>query len=480
MKIIGREKEQLKLQAIYNSKKPELVVVKGRRRVGKTYLINNTFNNNFSFKYTGISPIDLNENKESKLKQQIDSFYISLLKYGYKGNKPTSWLEAFYCLEVLLETKRSDERMVVFIDELPWLDTHKSNFISSFENFWNNWGSTNENLMLIVCGSSNSWINDNLLNNYGGLYDRVTKIIDLSPFSLQETKEYFEYNNIVFSNYDIVQSYMIFGGIPFYLDLLNPALSLVQNVNELFFNKNAILKNEFNQLFRSAFKNPEEVKKIVLSLSKNRLGLTKKEISKETKISDGGTLTSFLQSLIASNIIIKYTPFDKNKNEHYYKLIDQFCLFYIHFVKDNNSLDNTFWQDNITSQNVVSWRGFSFENVCFYHIDKIKDVLRIAGLTTNISAFNYSGGDDESGSQIDLLIVRKDNIVDVCEIKFYGLPYSVTQNDINKIKERELLISNKISKKYAIHHILIASYGVKKNEYSNYFQNIITIDDLLK
>lgn len=479
MEIIGREKEYSKLQAIYNSGKPELVVVKGRRRIGKTYLVNNTFRNIFAFKHTGMSPVDISENKTSKLAQQLDGFYLSLRRYGYNGKKPKNWLDAFFMLEGLLESKNDGKRQVVFIDELPWLDTPKSDFISSFEQFWNNWGSTKENLLLIICGSSNSWINDNLINNYGGLYNRITQIIDLKPFNLKETKAFYDYKDIVMSDYDIVQSYMIFGGIPFYLDQIDKSLSLAENVTELFFSQNSILNNEFNQLFKSAFKNPEEIKKIVLALSKKRIGLTKKEISTNTSISDGGSLSAYLQSLISSNIILKYVPFGKKKNEHHYKLIDPFCLFYLYFVDKNDSLDKTFWQDNILSQSVISWRGFAFENLCFYHIEEIKDCLKIGGMTTKVSGYGYSSDEKGKGGQIDLLIIRNDNVVDICELKFYGNTYNVTSNDIEKIKNREVKVLENLPKKYTVHHILITTYGVNKNAYSSYFQKIITIKDLL-
>ena len=472
MEIIGREKEYSKLQTIYNSGKPELVVVKGRRRIGKTYLVNNTFGNTFAFKHTGISPVDMNENKDSKIAQQLDGFYLSLRRYGYKGKKPADWLDAFFLLEGLLESKNDGNRQVVFIDELPWLDTPKSNFISSFEQFWNNWASTKENLMLIVCGSSNSWINDNLLHNYGGLYNRITQIIDLKPFNLRETKKFFEYKNIVMSDYDIVQSYMIFGGIPFYLDQLDRSLSLAENVNELFFHQNSVLNNEFNHLFKSAFKSPEEIKKIVLALSKKRIGLSKKEITEYTTIKDGGSLSALLQSLIASNIVIKYVPFGKNKNEHYYKLIDPFCLFYLYFIDKCDTLDKTFWQDNVLSQSVISWRGFAFENVCFYHIEDIKDCLKIGG-------FCYDADDKGKGGQVDLLIIRNDNVVDMCELKFYSNNYTITSNDLETIKNREIKVLENLPKKYAIHHVLITTYGAHKNAYSNYFQKVITIKDLL-
>lgn len=480
MRIIGRDEQYTQLLDIYNSGKPELVVVKGRRRVGKTYLINNAFNNDFAFKYTGISPIEMEDGGNSKLNRQLDAFYIALKRYGYVGKKPVDWLEAFSVLEQLLEIKGDETRQVVFIDELPWMDTPKSDFVSSFEHFWNDWGSTRQNLMLIVCGSSNSWMNDNLLMNYGGLYNRVTRIIDLYPFTLKETGELLRFNQVILSDYDVVQSYMIFGGIPFYLNLIDRNLSLAQNIDKLFFAKNAVLRNEFDQLFKSAFKRPDEVKNIVTALSKNRIGLTQKEISDRCKISGGGTLSRLLKSLVASNFIVEYVPFGRKKNERYFKLIDRFCLFYLYFVSDRVGLDRTFWQDNLLSQTVSAWRGFAFEQVCFDHINEIKNSLKIGGLSTKISGLCYAADNDKPGGQIDMIIVRADNIVDMCEMKFYGNDYVVTQNDVKKMKDRETFLANNISKRHAIHHVLITTFGVKKNEYSDYYRSVITISDLLR
>ena len=480
MKIIGRSEQYATLMKIYGSKKPEFVVVKGRRRVGKTYLVNNTFENEFCFKFTALSPVDAVEGGRSKLNLQLEAFYLSLRSFGHRCRKPKNWLQAFDQLKVLISSKGTEQRQVVFIDELPWLDTPRSDFVSSFEHFWNDWGSTRENLMLIVCGSSNSWINDNLLNNYGGLYNRVTKIIDLYPFDLKETKDFFDYSGVVMSDYDVIQSYMIFGGIPFYLNQLDGNMSLAQNVDKLFFSPNAVLRNEFDLLFRSAFKNPDDIKKIVVCLSKKRSGLTKKELTELTGISDGGSLTTLLKSLTAGNIVEKYVPFGGKRNEHLYKLIDRLCLFYLYFVNNNQTLDKTFWQDNVLSRSVSSWRGFAFEQICFLHIEKIKNALKIGGLSTQISAFSYEADGEERGGQVDLVIVRADNIVDVCEIKFYGAKYDVTQSDVEKSKSREAAILKKLPKKYAVHHVLITTFGACKNKFSSYYQAVITIDDLLK
>ena len=478
MEIIGRTKENTKLQTIYNSGKPELVVVKGRRRIGKTYLINNTFENKFTFKHTGISPVDMNENKDSKIAQQLDGFYLSLRRYGYKGKKPANWLEAFFLLERLLESKDDGKRQVVFIDELPWLDTPRSNFISSFEQFWNNWGSTRGNLMLIVCGSSNSWINDNLINNYGGLYNRITQIIDLNPFNLKETKKFFEYKQIVMSEYDIVQSYMIFGGIPFYLDQLDKSLSLAQNVNELFFSYNSVLKNEFDHLFKSAFKSHEEIKKIVISLAKKRKGLTKKEITEQTSISDGGSLSSLLQALIASNIIIKYVPFGKNKNENYYKLIDPFCLFYLYFVNKNDSLDKTFWQDNQNLPKLSPWRGQAFEDACFAHQEQIKRALGIQGVHTEIYPWRCVSGKNTPGAQIDMLIDRADRVVNVCEMKFVQGEFSIDKDYDEKLRNKIVAVTEQTRRRKNPQMTLVTTYGLKNGIYSGRFQKVITLNDL--
>lgn len=474
LKMIGRKKEIDELDRLYNSKKAELVAVYGRRRIGKTYLINHYFNNNFAFKHTGLAPDENSENNQ--LERQLIQFYSSLSYYGLPKNikKPNDWFEAFDLLKILIESKNNGQRLVVFIDELPWLDTKKSEFIKAFELFWNNYGCANDNLMLIICGSANSWLLNNLINNHGGLYGRVTYEIKLSPFSLMECEELLKSNNVNYSRYDIVQAYMIFGGIPYYLNYINKAYSLAMNIDELFFKRGAIFKTEFDRLFASVFSNPLKIKEIVKLLYKNNLGLTRKELIDKLSISDGGTLSKYLNSLIASDFVIKYTPFTFKKKEERYKLIDPFCIFFLTFAENNTNYNENYWSQNSTSQKLSSWRGYAYENVCFNHVKQVKFALGISGVITEESAFYNK----EDGYQIDLIISRNDNIINLCEIKFYAGEYLLNKNSYLKIIDINNLLGEKISKRKVIHNTLITTYGIKRNEYSDVFTKVITLDDL--
>ena len=361
--MIGRKNEIAELNKLYESNKAQLVAVFGRRRVGKTFLIDETFKGRITFRHAGLSPVESGEiSGGSPMKIQLKHFYNSLLIHGMKKSKcPDNWLDAFFMLEMFLQSIDDGKRQLVFLDELPWLDTAKSGFITAFEAFWNTWGCHRDNLMVVVCGSATSWILDKLINNHGGLYNRVTYEIKLSPFTLLECEEYFQNENIKFSRYDIVQCYMITGGLPYYLSYFQKGLSLAQNIDRLFFNRGGKLRGEYDRLFASIFNNPDMMKAIIKLLSTKSAGYTRSEISKKTGYSVGGTLTGALQGLIASDFIIRYVPFGFSKREEHYKLVDPFCIFYLRFVEKEDSLNESFWQQNQVSQSVTSWRGFAFE-----------------------------------------------------------------------------------------------------------------------
>ena len=478
--MVGREKEISELIELFNRDKAELVAIYGRRRIGKTYLVDETFKGRITFRHAGLSPIEMDELKGDRpLKKQLQAFYYSLKSQGLKeGHCPEDWLEAFFMLEMLLQDMDDGSRQLIFLDELPWMDTPKSGFITAFESFWNSWA-CHRNVMVIVSGSANSWITDRLINNHSGLYGRVTYEIKLEPFTLRECELLLSERKINLSRYDIVQSYMIFGGVPFYLNYFQRGMSLAQNIDELFFLKGAKLRMEYDRLFSSIFANPEMIKSIINALSKRSIGLTRSEISEQIKYSEGGTLSKSLNALIASDFIIKYTPFGCKKTEKYYKLIDPFCLFFLHFVENKDSIPDDFWKQNITSQSIVSWRGFSFENVCFCHIEQIKQALGVSGISTTQSAWSKIG-DERPGTQIDLIISRKDNVINMCEIKFYSDEFTVDKSYNNLLRHRQSELSKLIPKKSTIHNTLITTYGIKDNEYRWSFEKVITMDDLFR
>lgn len=474
--MIGREKEVKELNKLYDRNRAELVAVYGRRRVGKTYLIDETFAGRITFRHAGLSPAD--EDAKGLLRAQLDHFYNSLLLFGMeKSGKPDNWLDAFLLLERFLQKIDDGSRQLVFLDELPWLDTPRSGFIRAFEGFWNNWGCHRKNLMVIVCGSANSWMMNSLINNHGGLYNRVTYEIKLSPFTLCECEAFFQANNVRLSRYDIAQSYMIFGGIPYYLGYFDGEFSLAQNVDRMIFAKNAKLKDEYDRLYQSVFVNPDTEKAIVTFLATRNAGYTRKEIAEKLGISDGGRLSKNLNALIASDFVVKYIPFGMGKREEHYKVVDPFCLFYLHFVQTLREENESFWQENVTAHSVVTWRGFAFENVCFNHIPQIKKALGVSGVITSASAWSKRE-DDREGTQIDLLLKRNDNVLNMCEIKYYGGKFTVKKDDYLTLLGRQEILMEKVSPKMTVRSTLITTYGLTQNEYSGVFTNVITLDDL--
>ena len=459
MKIIGRKREKDSLMQCLMSKRPEFVVVYGRRRVGKTYLVREYFNKQFSFYATGLT--------DEKTKGQLRGFQASLNEYGDEDKSiPKDWFEAFTRLRKLLESDKVyrepvNNKRVIFLDELPWMDTAKSDFKSALDYFWNSWASAQEDLVLIACGSATSWIITNLLTDKKGFHNRVTRRIHLAPFSLAECEKLFEFNDIVMPRNQMIESYMVFGGIPHYLNLLDQRLSLAQNINELCFKEYGYLHNEYYNLFHSLYDKPEKHMAILEALARNK------------DVGGGSILTKDLRELEECGFIRKFSNFSKGESESLYQLIDPFTLFSIRFIQ-NKKFDS--WNEYINSPGYNSWRGNSFEIVCLNHIDQIKTSLGISGIETN--EFAWRSTKAEKGAQIDLIISRKDGVINLCEMKYTNEEYSLDADEYEKIQNRMVQFQKETGAKEAIHITLICGNGYKQSKYSGIVQNLIIGDDL--
>lgn len=478
MKPFGRQQERSEFDRIYYSERAEFVAVYGRRRVGKTFLVREMYSDEFAFCHTGLSPIE--GTNENRLQDQLKNFHYSLMNYGEKpGPEPVSWLEAFNRLALLLEKKRKKKRLVVFIDELPWLDTPRSGFITGLEHFWNGWGAGCSQLMLIVCGSATSWITDNLINNTGGLYGRLTAEIKLSPFTLGECEQYYGRLGIKMDRLSMLQMYMAIGGIPYYMDMLRPGLSLAQNIDNLFFGPNAKLANEYDRMFSSIFTNPENYKNVIRLLSQRRIGFTRTEIARELNMTSGGGLTAILKALEVSDFIMSYIPFDGSHRDLRYKLCDPYCLFYEHFSKSINAKKTDFWKNNENSPLLNAWRGYAFEDVCFSHSNKIREALGIAGVETSMSSWMVKKkNEDDFGAQIDMVINRADNVINLCEIKFSKDIYSIDKDYASQLRHKVNVFENETKTRRNLHTTLVTTCGLAYNEYSGIIQKVVTMDSL--
>ena len=475
--IIGRKQEIEELERHYQSDRSEFIAVYGRRRVGKTFLIKQTFKGRLAFQHTGVSPVD-QEDEKNRMKTQLESFYYSLLNHGLEGyKKPKTWMEAFFQLEQLLTTLDDGNRQVVFIDELPWMDTPKSGFLSAFENFANGWCSGRDNMMLIVCGSATSWILKNLSYNHTGLYGRLTCEMKLSPFTLKECEEYFNSEQIEMSRYDIAQTYMVLGGIPYYLSYFRKGQSFERNADSLLFGRNPKLKDEFNRLFRAVFDNAESCKKIVRLLATRHSGYTREEIATKTGMPLGGGLSDTLKALAESDFVLRYVPYGQLGNVEQYKLMDNFCLFWLKYVEPNLA-DATFMADHITSDIMKSWRGVAFEEVCWQHIPQMLKALEIGGVKSTVSAWTVKGDDEHVGAQIDLLIMRADNVVNLCKMKFASTPYTLVKDESEKLQIRIASLKESLSAKQTVHLTMVTTYGIAYGKHSGMVQRQVLLDDL--
>ena len=469
--VIGRKKEIALMESLKESSKSEFLAVYGRRRVGKTFLIRQVFEEDFTFQLTGLA--------NAKLQWQLANFYKALVRQNphNKNIKPaTNWFDAFQELIDILELSESKKK-VIFLDELPWLDTPNSGFMTALEHFWNSWASARKDIILIVCGSAASWMINKLLKNKGGLHNRITQRCKLEPFNLGETEEFFKSKNAVLERYQITQLYMTLGGIPYYLDMVDVAMSSYQNINKLFFEENAPLRIEFESLYESLFKKAQNHVAIIEALSEKSSGMTREDLIKTAKINNGGGTTTILQELEECGFIRKYNSYGKNQRGNIYQLVDFYSLFYLAFVKNSSVFDETTWLNGVDNPAFRAWSGYAFEMVCLHHIPKIKEALGINGIQTNTATW-YSN-DKETKAQIDLLIERRDGIINLCEIKFSINSFIITKKYAEELRNKIAVFKEQTKTKKTVFLTIITSFGLQKNEYSNQLvQNSLTMDAL--
>ncbi|MDR2586048.1 MAG: ATP-binding protein [Prevotellaceae bacterium] len=466
--VIGRTEEQKRLQELYGSGKSEFVAIYGRRRVGKTFLIRQMFENDFVFDLVGLA--------NSNTQKQLLNFTIAINRSGDQGFLLTkNWLLAFEQLRALIEQSQK-KRKVIFIDEIPWLDTPYSGFISALEHFWNGWACWRRDVMMVVCGSATSWIINKLINNHGGLHNRITATIHLQPFTLFETKQFLKSQGIEFGRLQIAECYMVMGGIPYYLSKLKRGLSLAQNIDNIFFARDAELKNEFKNLYASLFRNATDYVKIVEALSKKGKGLTRSQILEVTKLPSGGTYSQVLQNLESCGFIRRYSLPTKQKREVLYQLLDPFTLFYFKYIDKSNGQDEHLWENTTNTPQHNAWAGYAFEILSMQHINEIKRALGILGVQTSI--FAWRSEHSLLGAQIDLVIDRKDGIINLCEIKFCRTQYAIDKDYEEKLRNKIAAFQTETKTKKAIHLLMLTTFGLQKNKYFGIAQKEVVLDDL--
>ena len=462
-KVIGRKEEIKILDHKHTTNSPELIAVYGRRRVGKTYLIRTHFKKNIVFELSGIHG--------ARMVDQLKNFSLAL---GKAINSPApiavaqSWLDAFYDLDrFLLDKLEMQKPVVVFFDEFPWLHTPRSNFLRAFDHWWNSSGTKRPNLKVVICGSAASWMIEKILNDKGGLHNRVTQRIRLLPFTLSETDDYLKYKGVTLDYYQTLQLYMAIGGIPYYLQHILPGESATQIIDRLCFTTNGLLRTEFKNLFDSLFTNSDLHEKVIRALSQKAKGLTRDNIIIECGLTTGGGTTKILKELEESGFISIHILFGKFVNESIYKLSDEYSLFYLKFIENTKSTGEGTWHRKSNAQSFISWSGFAFESVCYKHSYQIKKALGIGDVLSEESSWRFlpPQGSDKKGAQIDLLLDRQDRTINVCEMKFAGDEFVIDKKYADELDNKLIVFKRETGTKKSLFLSMVTTYGVKKNNY---------------
>lgn len=471
-KLIAREKECQILQRCMSSDESEFVIVCGRRRIGKTFLVEQFFSHQYDFKYVGAHNL--------RTREQLLNFAKALAYYSQTPLQNfKDWTEAFDALIQYLSTLPNDRRKVIFIDEMPWIDSSRSNFVSALEYFWNGWANSQENIVFVATGSATSWMTDKLLQNKGGLHNRVTQRIYLKPFDLHETEEYLNSRGIHWDRYQILQTYMLMGGVPFYLKQLDPHESLAQNIDRLCFSENGMFRLEFDELYHAIFPAADSYIRVVETLARHSAGMSRKEIMSATKL-NGSNLSRILTNLERCGFIAKHAQYEQKSNE-VYRLSDFYTLFYFKFINHNLGLDQDWWTHHLNTSELLSWMGVSFELICLYHHPQIKRALGISGMATSVSTWRHipsATSSNQKGAQVDLVIERADRIIHLCEIKFCQKRYSLTKEYVEKLRERTWLFQEVTKTTKTVVQTFVTTYGVANVNNWSIVHSEVTMEDL--
>jgi AAA+ ATPase superfamily predicted ATPase len=472
-KLIGRETEKKLLQEAMDSGSPELIAVFGRRRVGKTFLIRQYLAKSIVFEFVGT--------RDAKLAVQLGNFKNALGK-AIGNDKiyrtPESWADAFDQLIHYLNSKLATGRTVVFLDEFPWLNTHKAGFLPAFDHWWNSWGTKQNNLIVIICGSAASWMIRNIVNNKGGLHNRITRKIRLLPFNLKETEEFLHASAVNIDRYQLLQLYMVMGGIPHYLKEIKKGESSTQAIDRICFTKDGLLANEFSNLYHSLFDDATRHLAVVRALAGNNSGLTRNEIIDKAGLTSGGTITDLLEELIESGFVMDWQPYDKKTKDTIYKLADEFTHFYLKFIERNKSSGNGVWQNFSTGQSWRSWSGVAFERICLKHISQIKKELGIQNVYTEESVWRHQPKTG-NGAQIDLLLDRQDFVINLCEMKYSQTEFLIDKAYVKDLENKKDVFRSLTKTKKSLFITFVTTFGIKDNDYAKrLIQNSVSMDAL--
>ncbi len=463
--IIGRQRELRILQDDYREKRASIVAIYGRRRIGKSHLIEVYGSKKMFWRFEGL------EGQETK--EQIKAFQVQLNKFVKDefliNTKFFNWDQLLRYFTSHL--KKQDQKLVLFLDEFQWLSAGQSKLVSLIKHFWDTEWKHLE-VQMILCGSIASFMVDKVIKSKA-LYGRIDielLVKELAP------KDQFSFLKPKRTMNEALQYGLLLGGVPKYYEIINQNQSFDLNIQKLCFESQGYLFNEFEKIFYSQFKEHRTYEKIIGCLSTGVKSLD--EIAKSIKIVSGGGLKRYLKNLELARFIMVTVPINKSKsNQIKYKLFDEFLIFYFKFIRPfrsvimKNDLSKIF-QTQVKPK-WYPWLGLAFENYCSKYHETISNILEINDQVIDVGPF-FERGDHKF--QIDLLFKRSDKVWTLCECKYRNSP--IGAEVIAEVERRVSLFPKKRDE--TIEKVLIAPNGADRSLIqSKYFSRIITIDDLL-
>ncbi|MFH1654342.1 MAG: ATP-binding protein [Pseudomonadota bacterium] len=482
--FVGRRDEIRRLDEIVERKRASFIVVYGRRRVGKTELIEQYFCNDTVLKFEGIE-IDKEDvrNYDERQKFQIDQSLKRLAKYldnPLIGKvQCRTWGDFF---DILSEVA-TKQNVVIYFEEIQWLANYESHFFSELKPFWDDRWRHNEKLKLVICGSSTSFIVGQLLSNKA-IYSRSQEEFHLREFNLMEIRDYLGNKG----HKETMLAQLTVGGIPEYLGRLKEKGTVLSNLCKNSFRPDAFFSLEKDKIFISSLSRNHNYQKIVEYLGRCKFA-TALEITKAIKgdSAGGGSVTRLLEDLSRCGFIKRYTPIHKDDQSKLirYSISDEYLQFYFRFIKPKlTKIQNKSYVENtlqgINKRSFETVMGFNFERWCQKNASLFAKILGFSGVEYESgSFFDAKTQMQEKGFQIDLMYIIKGSKIIICEIKFYdGLVDNRVCEEVKR-KIELFQLSMQRYKNYTYEAVLITTEGVRDSAtIQATFDHIITFEDI--
>ena len=468
MEFIGRKYEIDQLLS-WDKKESKLTVVYGRRRVGKTRLVEEVVKKEQIYKFEGVEGQKEYEGQREFLNQYAINFSMPEMQLF----KTDSWSAIF----LLLSKKLGKVPCVLFFDEFQWMGDEGKNIVSHIKYAWDNYFLKNNRVHLVLCGSVSSFMVKQVIRSKA-LYGRINLEINLKPLHIQTIIPVFKKER---SLLELIEMYMVTGGIPQYLKMFNLNKSILLNLLDLCFLPNGYLVNEFDRIFISHFGRNVHYRNIIESLIHTKI-MDKNQIAKKCRIERGGRLSEYMDNLEIAGFIEKYPNLGQNnvKRNCRYRIADFYLHFYITFIYpqlrriENSNRRNISIVHFLPQTKYSSWQGLAFERICLRHKDYIAQKLGFGAIRYDAGSW-YSLKNDSNNAQIDLAYIRADKVISICEIKYTSTP--VGKDVMSNFQKKENVFPNK--KRYTVERVLISACGITeslKNE--GYFHKVLTAEEL--